>query len=149
MFSIGCRPILIFERMSGRYSVQKTLWGRATHMGSKISLLVYQWPLILCKIWYLNGSIKNFPKFESKLAQTLRKFEKKNQVIFVKIGLTLYMSGSLFLQKLVFVWVHFQIPSSTYKNQSWEPPGGMSIISQNGSWVSFPLKQFWFRLTGW
>ena len=52
------------------YSVQKTLQGCAANMGSKISLLVYEWPHIKCKIRYMNGSIfQNFPKFEPKLAQ--------------------------------------------------------------------------------
>ena len=33
-------------------TVQKALQGCATNMGSKIILLVYEWPLINCKIWY-------------------------------------------------------------------------------------------------
>ena len=54
----------------GRYLVQKTLRECAANMGSKISLLVYEWPLIKCKIWYMNGSIfQNLAKFEPKLAQ--------------------------------------------------------------------------------
>ena len=51
-------------------SVEKALLGRAANMGTKISLLLYEWPLIKCKIWYMNGSIfQNVPKFEPKLAQ--------------------------------------------------------------------------------
>ena len=54
----------------GGYSVQKTLWECAANMGSKISLLVYEWSLIKCKILYTDGLIfQNCPKFESKLAQ--------------------------------------------------------------------------------
>ena len=54
----------------GGYLVQKTLRGYAANMGSKINLLVYEWPLIRCKIWYMNGSIfQNLAKFEPKLAQ--------------------------------------------------------------------------------
>ena len=52
------------------------------------------------------GSVsQNFPKFEP-----LRKFEGKNRVglLLVKIRLK---SGSLFLGKSVYVWVHFQILS--------------------------------------
>ena len=45
----------------GGYLVQKTIRGCAANMGSKISLLVYEWPLIKCKIWYMNGLI--FQKF--------------------------------------------------------------------------------------
>ena len=52
------------------YSVQKTLWGRAANMGSKISRLVYQWPLILCTIWCMNWSSFQISfKFEPKLDQ--------------------------------------------------------------------------------
>ena len=40
--------------------------------------LGYEWPLIKCKIWYINGSIfQNFPKFELKLAQIWENFFKK------------------------------------------------------------------------
>ena len=39
------------------YSVQKTLLVRAANMGSKISLLVYEWPRVKCRIWYMNGCI--------------------------------------------------------------------------------------------
>ena len=45
--------------------------------------------LILCKIWYMNGSIfQYFPNFEPKFSQNR------------------YMNGSLYW-KLVYVWVHF------------------------------------------
>ena len=60
----------------GGYLVQKTLQRCAANMGSKISLLVYEWPLIRCKIWYMNGSI--FPN----LSQNWLKFKK----ILEKIG---------------------------------------------------------------
>ena len=64
----------------GGYSVQKTLWKHAANMGSKISLLVYEWPLIKCRIWYMNGSIfQTFPKFQPKLAQIFKKFGKIRQ----------------------------------------------------------------------
>ena len=36
--------------LGGGYSVQKTLRGRAANIGSKIILLVYEWPLIKCRI---------------------------------------------------------------------------------------------------
>ena len=82
-------------------------------MGSKISLLVYEWPLIRCKIWYMNGS---FFKIWPNLSQNWLKFKK----ILEKIGNFVqnlaqnwadwFMNGLLFLEKLVFVWVYFQIP---------------------------------------
>ena len=66
------------------YSVWKTLCGLATNMGSKISLLVHEWLLIRCKIWYMNESIFK---------------------IWPKIGLIGIWMGCFFLKKLVFVWV--------------------------------------------
>ena len=61
----------LWTKPMGGYLVQKTLQGCAANMGSKINLLVYEWPLsIKCKIWYMNGSIfQNLAKFEPKLAQ--------------------------------------------------------------------------------
>ena len=88
-----------------RYSIQKTLQGRATNMGSKISLLVYEWPLIKCKIWNMN---MNFPKFEQKLAHILDFFFKTGH--FAQNWANWCMNGLLYLEKLVFVWVYFQIP---------------------------------------
>ena len=56
------------------------------------------------QIWYINQWVEiffnNFPKFELKLTQ----------VQFEKIGWFWYLNGSVFLEKLVFVWVYFQIP---------------------------------------
>ena len=100
----------VFFGGEGRYSVQKTLWGCATNMGSKISLLVYEWSLIKCQIWYVNGSIyKSFPNL-SQIGLNLRKFWKKLcdfvQNLFGNWS-NWYMNGSLFLEKLVFVWVYF------------------------------------------
>ena len=60
-----CAHSDIFSR--GGYLVQKTLRGCAANMGSKISLLVYEWPFIKCKIWYINRLIfQNSAKFEPK-----------------------------------------------------------------------------------
>ena len=44
---------LNFALLTLGYSVQKTLQGRTTNIGRKISLLLYQWPLIYAKfgIW--------------------------------------------------------------------------------------------------
>ena len=54
-------------------------------MGSKISLLVYEWPLIKCKIWFSKLS-QIWAKILSDLSQNwlIRKFWK-NQVISLKI----------------------------------------------------------------
>ena len=64
----------------GEYSVPKTLLGRAANMGSKISLLINQWPLLLCKIWYMNKWIfENFIKIEKKWLK-FKKILKKNYI---------------------------------------------------------------------
>ena len=91
------------------YSVQKTLRGCATNMSSKISLLVYEQPLIKSKIWYMNESIfKNFPKFDPILAQSLGKSGDFTQNLAKK------------LSKLVYEWVNFswknwRLYGSTFK----------------------------------
>ena len=62
----------------GEYSVPKTLLGRPANMGSKISLLINQWPLLLCKIWYMNKSIlENFIKIEKKWLKFKKILKKK------------------------------------------------------------------------
>ena len=51
--------------------------GRAANMSSKISLFVYEWPPIKCKIWYINGSIfQNFPKLNQNWLKFKKLFEK-------------------------------------------------------------------------
>ena len=105
----------------GGYLVQKTLRGCAANMGSKISLLVYEWPLIKCKIWYMNGLI--FKKFRN-----LSRFWKIGWFCsnLAKNWTDWYMNGSLFLEKFVFVWVYFQIPwrHIPTKTKLEYPPGG-------------------------
>ena len=104
----------------GGYLVQKTLWGCATNMGSKISLLVYEWPLVKCRIWYMNGSI-------FKIGSNLRKFRKKLVILFKiwpKIAADWYINGLLFLEKLVFVMglLSNSVAAHPYQNQAWVPP---------------------------
>ena len=94
----------------GGTQYKRPLRGCAANMGSIINLLVYQWPRILCKIWYMNGSI--FQKLDSNL----RKFEKKSDNFgqnFAPNQADWYVNWSLFLGKLVYVWVQFHIPSGT------------------------------------
>ena len=113
----GCTRVQIFWTwcLGGWYSVLN-FQGCAANMGSKISLLVYEWPLTKCKIWYMNGSIfQNFPKFEPKLVENYRKWKLwKNGVILLKIwhkiGPIGIWMGHFFFEKLVFPWVYFQIP---------------------------------------
>ena len=102
------------------YSVQKTLRGCATNICSKSSLLVYEWPLIKCKIWYMNGPIfKNFLKFEPKYW--------KNLMICSKVAPKLH--------QLVYGWVTFKwkigicmgllsnsMASCLYQSETWIPP---------------------------
>ena len=62
----------------------KRLWGCAANMGSKISLLEYEWPLIKYKIWYMNGQFFKICPNMSQNWLKLRKFWK-NQVILLQI----------------------------------------------------------------
>ena len=77
---IGFRSMLGHLSKSGPEGgtqYKRPWWACAANMGSKISLLVYEWPLIKCKIWYMNGLIfQNFPKYEPKLAQIYENFGK-------------------------------------------------------------------------
>ena len=117
----------------GGYLVQKTLRGCAANMGSKISLLVYEWPLIKCKIWYMNGLI--FQKFRN-LSQNWLKFkkilEKSGDFVqnLAKNWTDWYMNGSLFLEKLVLVWVYtfkFRGGTSLPRPNLSTPPPGLSF----------------------
>ena len=84
--------------------VQKTVRGTGMccqHGGSKISLLEYEWPLIKCKICYMNGSIfQNFLEFKPKLAQI--------QENFGKIRWFCSTFGPK-LDRLVYEWVTFSV----------------------------------------
>ena len=110
---LRCRPrgLVIWP---GGYLVQKTLRGCAANMGSKINLLVYEWPLIKCKIWYMNGSIfQNLPKFEAKIGSNLRKFWKKLVILFIfwlKIEPIGIWMGYFFLKKWYLYGSTFKIP---------------------------------------
>ena len=102
--------ILSWYRGGGGYLVQKTLRGCAATMGSKISLLVYEWPLIKCKIWYMNGSIfQNLANLSLFLKKIL---EKIRNLFGTKLGR---------LKKLVFV---NSVAAHPYQNQTWVPPPG-------------------------
>ena len=67
----------------------------------KMQNLVYEWV-----------DFSKVPQILAKIGPNLRKFWK-NQVILLKNlaanWTEWYMNGSLFLEKLVFVWVYFQI----------------------------------------
>ena len=151
-------------------------------MGSKISLLVNECPLIKCKIWYMNGSI--FQNL-SQICSNVRTFWKKLVIlfkfvhfIFVQICSNLcilfcfilvfyfgnfvqicafyfcsnlfkfvhfifvqncaqnwadwYLNGLLFLEKLVFEWVCFQIPWRHIPTKTkLEYPPGCILKSRN------------------
>ena len=90
----------------GGYSVQRTLWGVPPTWIAKSA----SWYDLLCKIWYMNGSIfQNFPKFEqNQFEKILEKSDDFAQNL-VQNWSDWYMNGSLFLEKLVFVWVYFHI----------------------------------------
>ena len=106
----------------GVFGTKDPVRGRAANMGSKISLLVYEWPLLNAKfsIW-MDRFFKIFPN----LSQNWLKFLKENKILeksgpgdfaqnLAQNWADWYMNGSLFrglcLETLVFVWVYFQIP---------------------------------------
>ena len=86
------------------HSTQKTLQHCATTMGSKISLLVYQWPLIVCKILTQNylRKYEDWRKKSGKLCQNLDRLVYEWVTFSLKIGIC-----------LGYIWVHFQTPGST------------------------------------
>ena len=139
------------NRMSRGYSLRKTLRGCAANMGSKISSLVYEWPLIKCQIWYTNGSI--FSKFEPKLAQfqvTLWKIRwfcskfgpKLNRLVYKyvtfswKIGICI---GLLWNSTSVLLWISVLV--TVYRNN-------MPRISTLWEWwgESFSFKLIYYVL---
>ena len=133
-------PNLIFPNLwplnPRGYLVQKTLRGCTANMGSKIRLLVYEWPLIKCKIWYMNGLIfQKFPKFK-KILEKLGNFAQN----LAKNWTDWYMNGSVFLEKLVFVWVYFQIlwQHILTKTKLEYPPGPLTTGQMKRSpWALF------------
>ena len=127
----------------GGYLVQKTLRGCAANMGSKISILVYEWSL---KKNAKSGKwMGRFFKIWPNLSQNWLKFKK----IWGKIGNFVqnlaqnwadwYMNGLLFLEKLVFVWVCFQIPWQHIptKSKLEYPPGSVAT-----SYIIIILQRF-------
>ena len=86
---------------------------------SKISLLVYEWPLIKCKIWYMNGAIF---KIWPNLSQNWLKFKK--------------IWGRLVYEWVTFSWktgicmglLSNSVAAHPYQNQIWVPPRGLLTI---------------------
>ena len=73
------------------------------------------------------GYFQNFPKISAKIGSNLKK--KKIRLILVKIGPIWYMKGPLILQKLEYVWVHFQIPKNIFlPKQKFRPPLSISNV---------------------
>ena len=106
-FSDSVWPITVWG-----YSVQKTLRKCATNMGSKISLLVYEWLLLKCKIWYMNGFIfQKFPKFGPTLDWLVYDWITFSWKIGICMGL---LSNSA--------------AAHPYQNQTWVPPSDYCII---------------------
>ena len=118
----------IWDSVAGEsHSSCKTQGGtqyKSANMGSKISLLVYEWPLIKCK---LGICMCRFFKICPKLSHIWLRFKKnffKNQGDFAQNlaqnWTDWYMNGSHFLEKLLFVWVYLQILwQHSYQNQTW------------------------------
>ena len=121
----------------GGYSVQKTLRRRATNMGSKISLLVYEWPLknVEFGIW-MGWFFSKFSPIWTKIGSKLRKFWT-NQEILLKIWSKI---GPIGIWMGHFFWKNWYLYRSTLKFR-----GGTSLPKPN---LSYPTGQF-FRYNSW
>ena len=112
------------------YSVQKTLRGCATNMGSKISLLVYKWPLIKCKIWYINGvDFSKCSQIWAKIGWIIRKFWKKSGDFAQNLA-DWYMNGSFFSWKIgicLGLLSNFAV-AYPYQTKLKYPPGPISLL---------------------
>ena len=113
------------------YSVQKILYECAANMGSKISLLLYEWPLIKentgFDIWM---GIKIFPN----LSQNWLKFEKK----FEKFG--------DFAQNLNYIWMdHFFLKNRYLYGSTFKFRSGTSLSKPNLSPPGLCLELSWWR----
>ena len=99
--------------LKGGYLILNPLWGCAPNIDSKISLLVYQWHQMQNLI-YMDQFFKN-PKFEPNWLKFNKFLEKSGNFgqKLVQNWTDWYMNESLFLGKLVNIWVHFQFPAGT------------------------------------
>ena len=104
--------------------------GCAANMGSKISLLVHEWPLLKWKIWFVFFFFF-FLKILPNLSQNWLKFKKiwKTQVILLKISLKIGLMGiwmgHFFLKNWYLYESTFKFRSAvahSYQNQTWVPP---------------------------
>ena len=104
-----------------QYSVQKTLRGCATNMGSKISLLVYERLLMKCKIWYINGLI--FQNLSQKWLKLIKFW--KNWVILLKIGPIGIYKWVTFSWKIgtCMGLLSNSVKTHPCQNQTWVPSG--------------------------
>ena len=88
-------------------------------------------PYKMQNLVYEGVDFSEVPQIWAKIGSNLRKLWK-NQVILLKIWPKIgwYMNGSLFLEKLVFVWVYFQIPwrHIPTKTKLEYPPGQRTLL---------------------
>ena len=77
-FLIGNQgPNLAHNGGGGRYSVQKTLLGHVTNMGSKINLQVSMTPYFYAKFGIWMGGCSKFSQIWVKICWNLKQFERK------------------------------------------------------------------------
>ena len=146
--------------LGGGYSVWKTLRGCTANMGSKISLFVYKWPLMKCKIWCMNGLIfQNFPKFDPNWLK-FKKILEKSWVILLKswrkIGRIGILMGHFFLKNWYLYGIYFQtlrwhIPTKTkleyspgvhwHRSSSWWTSWRAAEVSNLLKKAVFPTMQ--------
>ena len=108
----------------GGYSVQKTLRGCAANMGSKISLLVFEWPLIKWKkLVYEWVDFSKFSKIWAKIGSNFG----KNPAIVLKIAPIGIWMGHFFMKNWYLYGSTFKFRGGTSlpKPNLSNPPGSM------------------------
>ena len=129
---------------------EKTLRGRTTNMGSKISLLVYEWPLILCKILvYEWVNFSKCPQIWAKIGSKFTTFWGEKRDFAENLGQNWadwYMKGSLFLKK----WYLYDLLSNSaathlYQNQTWVPREITHNLPVSQLWCSHTIRYLRFN----
>ena len=126
--SVSALKCEVSQLLTGEWGTQyKRHYGDVQPTYSKISLLVYEWPLIrkqnLVYEWV------NFYKFEPKLAQILKIFLEKSGDFAQNLtqnGSNWYINGSLFLEKKLYLYgstFKFRVGTSLPKPKLSTPVG--------------------------
>ena len=144
--TIGVRTRILFWTRWGGDSVQKILQGRAANISIwmtpyKTQHLVYEW-VNFSKIFRNLG--QNWPKFK-KIWEESGDFAQN----LVQNWADWYTNGSVFLEKLVFVWSTFKFRGGTsLPKPNWSTPlPGFMNSSMTVSWITGHTKSLITRAT--